>query len=183
MATSGQLTDPELRARLAAGGLEGSWDLDPGRSTVALRSRSVWGLVPVKGAFGTVSGEGIVAAAGEVSGTVTVDSASIDTKMKKRDVHLRSADLFDSDAYPHIIFTIQRLSLTDNGATATGTLRVRDVTRPLTFPVSVSAIGDKEVRIDAEVVIDRSEFGLSWNQMGMASMRNTIAVSLTFVQR
>ncbi|MGF7238668.1 MAG: YceI family protein [Frankia sp.] len=182
MATSEQTTDLKLRSRLADGSLAGSWTMDSARSTVGLRSKSMWGLAPVKGTFGTVSGEGEVSATGEVNGTFTVDSASIDTKSKKRDVHLRSADFFDSETYPHIVFTISGLTLTAESATAAGTLRVRDRTQPLTFPVTISDAGDKAFQLDTEIVIDRSEFGLSWNQMGMASMKNTITVSAVFTQ-
>ncbi|WP_261570988.1 YceI family protein [Frankia gtarii] len=184
MATSGQAVavDPLLRDKLAAGSLAGQWALDPARSTVRLRSRSLWGLAPITGSFGNVAGEGVVSATGEASGTVTVDAASIDTKMKKRDVHLRSADFFDSDVHPHIAVTVERLTLTADGATAIGTLQVRDRTQPLTFPVAVSVAGDSAVQLDAEVVIDRSDFGITWNQLGMASTKSTITVRAVFTQ-
>ena len=183
MALSARLTDPRLRTRLAGGSLAGPWTLDPSRSTAALRSKSMWGLVPVKGSFGQLSGEGAVSATGEVSGEIKVGSASIDTKIKKRDAHLRSAELFDSDTYPHIIFKAQRLTLTAEGATVAGTLQVRDRTLPLTFPVAVSVSGDEMVQLDAEIDIDRSDFGLTWNQMGMASMKNTLTVRAVFTRR
>ena len=182
MASAAQMTDPELRARLADGSLAGAWTLDPSRSAVALRSRSMWGLAPVKGSFGELSGEAVISAAGQVSGTITVSSASINTTISKRDAHLRSAEFFDSDAHPHIIFTVQRLTLTSQGATVTGTLQVRDRTQPLTFPVAVSAAGDETVQLDAQVVIDRSDFGLTWNQMGMASMKNSLTIRAVFTR-
>ncbi len=99
---AGPTIDTTLRARLADGSLAGRWNLDPSRSSVKLRSRSMWGLAPVKGAFGQVSGEGVVSATGEVSGTIAVASASVDSKIKKRDQHLRSAEFFDSETYPQI---------------------------------------------------------------------------------
>ncbi len=117
-----------------------------------------------------------------MSGTITVSSASINTTISKRDAHLRSAEFFDSDAHPHIIFTVQRLTLTSQGATVTGTLQVRDRTQPLTFPVAVSAAGDETVQLDAQVVIDRSDFGLTWNQMGMASMKNSLTIRAVFTR-
>ncbi|WP_322755359.1 YceI family protein [Frankia sp. Cas3] len=116
-----------LRARLADGSLAGPWRLDPSRSTVELHTKSMWGLAPVKGTFRELSGEGALTATGEASGTLTVHSASIDTKNRKRDDHLRSADFFDSAAY-------------------------------------------------------RSAFGLTWNQMGMAAMKNTITIHAVFLR-
>lgn len=183
MATSERMTEPTLRARLADGSLAGTWMLDRSRSTIGLRSRSMWGLVPVKGTFGEISGEGAVSPTGDASGTITVVAASVDTKMKKRDVHLRSADFFDVDNHPHIIFTAQRLTLTAEGVTVAGTLQVRDRTRPLTFPATVSASRDDMVQLDAEVSIDRSDFGLTWGPMRMSSMKNTITIHAVFVRR
>lgn len=182
MAANARITDPALRARLADGSLAGQWSLDPSRSSVALRTRAMWGLVPVKGTFGQVSGEAVISAAGEISGTIRVGSASINTKIRKRDEHLRSADFFDSDTHPDIVFTVRQVQLTGDEATVTGTLQVRDAARPLSFPAAVSAAGDGGVQLDAEVVIDRSDFGLTWKQRGTTSMTNTLTVRAVFTR-
>ena len=108
MAPSGQLTPPALQAVLADAALAGDWTLDGARSTIRLRS-SIWGLIPVKGVFGQVTGQGTVSPSGEVSGTITVAAASIETKNARRDRHLRSGDFFAADAFPHITFSVDRL--------------------------------------------------------------------------
>lgn len=182
MAISVRMTEPRLRARLADGSLAGVWQLDPARSSVGLSTKSMWGLAPVKGVFGDVSGDGAVADDGRAGGRVIVGAASLDTRNNRRDVHLRSADFLDSDAHPHIVFTAERITPDGEQATVTGTLQIRGRTRPLTFPATVTASGDDEVRIEAEVHIDRSDFGLTWNQLGMASMKNTISVNAVFVR-
>ena len=51
MTTPAQQAAASLRAQLDNGSLAGTWTLDPARSTATLRSKSVWGLAPVKGAF------------------------------------------------------------------------------------------------------------------------------------
>jgi polyisoprenoid-binding protein YceI len=79
-APSGQMTAPPVRALMTAGNLTGEWVLDPRKSSIRLQSRSMWGLAPVNGVFREVSGNGIVSPDGEVSGTVTVTAASIDTR-------------------------------------------------------------------------------------------------------
>jgi polyisoprenoid-binding protein YceI len=163
-------------ARLADGSLAGHWVLDPAQSTVGLQSKSIWGLVSVKGTFTEVAGEANVTPAGEVSGTITVNAASIDTKMKKRDDHLRSADFFLTETYPHITFTASQVSLDAGQAVISGTLQVRDQTRSLTFPVTVTESSPDAVVVDAQVHIDRSDFGLTWSQLRMASMKNVLTI-------
>ncbi len=183
MAPSGQTNEPALQTLLKDAALTGTWTLDPSKSTVGLRSKSMWGLAPVKGVFRQVSGQGTVSPTGDVSGTVTVSAASIDTKMKKRDTHLRSDDFFDSDTYPDITFTVNQAKPSGQGVTVSGSLTVRDRTRPVTFDAKVSVISDGEIALDAEVQVNRADFGLTWNQMGMASMHNTIIVHAVFTRR
>jgi polyisoprenoid-binding protein YceI len=180
MAPSGQLTAPALQALLQDAALAGTWTLDASKSTIGLRSKSMWGLAPVKGVFREVTGNGTVTPAGEASGTISVAAASIDTKSKKRDKHLRSTDFFDTGAFPQIIFTLDRLTLAGEGVTVTGTLTVRGRTRPVSFPARVSVLGAGEAWLDAEVTVSRADYGLTWNQLGMASMTNTITVHAVF---
>ena len=180
MAPTGQLTGPAVQTLLTDGTLAGNWTLDSSRSTVGLRSKSMWGLAPVKGTFREVSGTGTVSAAGEVSGTLTLAAASVDTKNSKRDTHLRSADFFDSDNHPGITFSVTGVRPSDQGITVSGALTVRDRTRPLSLEATASVLETGEVRLDGEVRVNRADFGLTWNQMGMASMDNTITIHAVF---
>jgi polyisoprenoid-binding protein YceI len=180
------MTTPEtqaaLRARLADGSLAGDWTLDPARSTATLRSKSMWGLAPVKGVFRDLEGSGTVSAAGEVAGRVALAAGSVDTKNAKRDNHLRSADFFLAEKYPAITFSVAAIVPAGQGVTVSGTLTVRDVSRPLSFPATVAMADGSEVVLDAAVPVDRSQFGLTWNQMGMASMHSTITIHAVFAR-
>ena len=180
MATTGQTTGPALQALLKDAALAGDWTLDTSRSAIRLRSRSMWGLAPVKGVFREASGKGTVAPDGKVSGTLTVAAGSIDTKNSKRDAHLRSADFFNSATYPDITFQVDGIRPSRQGVTVSGTLTVRDRTRPLSFEAAVSAFDAGEVWLDAKAQVNRADFGLTWNQMAMASMHNTITVHAVF---
>jgi polyisoprenoid-binding protein YceI len=93
------------------------------------------GLVRVKGVFREVGGSGTVSSDGEVSGTLTVAAASIDTKNTRRDTHLRSADFLDTGSYPDLTFTVEAI----RGLVVTGALTVRGRTRPLSFKAAASA--------------------------------------------
>jgi polyisoprenoid-binding protein YceI len=182
MAPSDQVAAPALQELLRDAALAGEWALDPSRSTVSLKNRSMWGLAPVNGVFRQVTGNGTVSPAGEVSGAITVAAASIDTKNTRRDRHLRSADFFDSDNNPDITFTVEGIQPSGQGVTVTGTLRVRDHARPLTFDGRAAVSGDGEVWLDAQVHINQADFGLTWNLMGMVSMNNTVTIHAVFTK-
>ena len=181
-APSGQRTAPPLPTLLQDQILAGKWVLDPGQSSIRLTNRSALGLMRANGVFRKVSGNGTVSPDGEASGTLTVAAASIDTKNTRRDTHLRSADFFDSGHHPDIAFTAASIRPSSRGAAVTGTLTVRGRTRPVSFDAAASVHGG-EVWLDAEVHINRADFGLTWNLMGMTSMNNTLTIHAVFTRR
>ena len=65
----------------------------------------------------------------------------------------------------------------------TGALTVRDRTRPLSFDTAASVRGNGEVWLGAEVHVNRADFGLTWNQLGMASMNNILGIHAVFIRR
>jgi len=182
MSPSSQLT-PSAAQVLRDGKAAGSWVLDESRTEIRLKSKSIWGLAPVNGVFRQVSGDGTVSPSGDVTGTITVAARSIDTNHKGRDNHLRSADFFEVDSYPAITFTVDKITEAGNGLTVTGQLSVRGRTRPVSFDVSVSRFDGKEAHLDGELHVDRADFGLTWNRLGMASMNNTITVRAVFTRQ
>jgi polyisoprenoid-binding protein YceI len=183
MAPPETTTAPALQDLLSDGTLTGDWVLDPSRSTVSLKSKSMGGLAPVHGVFRRVTGTGTVSPAGEVTGTITVAAASIDTRNTKRDTHLRSGDFFDSDNYPDITFTADGIRPSGQGVTVTGTLGVRDRAGPLTVDATAAVHGNGEVWLDAEVRVNRADFGLAWNLLGLMSTKNVLTIHAIFTSR
>src|SRR5689334_12225223 len=185
MTPQGQPTASALQALQALAGdgtLTGSWTLDPDRSEVRLQTRHTWGLRPLHGVFRQVSGNGTVTAAGQVTGTLTVAAGSIDTKNKMRDKDLRSAKVFDTASHPDITYTVDGIQPAGGGVRVTGSLTVRGRTRPLAFDATVSAAAS-EVRLDAEVPVNRADFGLTYSPLRMASLDNTITVHAVFTRQ
>jgi polyisoprenoid-binding protein YceI len=180
--SSSRMTESALEA-LRAGKLIGTWILDSSRSEVRLQSKSMWGLAKVKGVFRQVSGQGFITDEGDVTGTITVGAASVDTGNKKRDGHLRSADFFEADKYPDVTVVVDRVTPAGQGVSVSGSLTVHGQTRPLTFGASVSSFESDEIWLDAEITVNRADFGLTWNQMGMASMDNTIGIHAVFSRK
>jgi polyisoprenoid-binding protein YceI len=181
MAPSGQLTAPALQALLQDGTLAGDWTLDPARSEVHLHTRHTWGLLPLHGRFEQVSGSGTVTAEGQASGVLTVPAVSVNTKNSQRDKHLRSPDFFDVANHPDITFTVDSITPADRGARVSGQLTIRDRTRPASFDATV-AVADDEITLDGELAVDRTDFGLTWNFLGIAAKDSTIAVHATFTR-
>lgn len=93
-------------AKLHSGELQGRWVLDPAASTAEFRVKHFWGAITVRGWFDRMSGEGTVDAAGVISGQLTFDTSSLNTKNSRRDKHLRSADFFDVEQHPTAVLAV-----------------------------------------------------------------------------
>lgn len=182
MTPQGQPAASALQTLIEDGTLAGSWTLDPARSEVRLESRHTWGLRPVHGVFRQVTGNGTVTAAGQVTGTLTVAAGSIDTKNKARDKDLRSAKLFDIANHPDITYTVDGMQPASGVARVTGSLTVRGRSRPLSLDAKVSAAAG-EIQLDAEIPVNRADFGLTYSPLRMASLNNTVTVHAVFTRQ
>ncbi|MEV1025295.1 YceI family protein [Streptomyces sp. NPDC050264] len=161
----------------------GLWRLDADTSAVALRHKTMWGLVTVKGAFGVVSGEGEARSDGSVVGTLILDAASVDTKNAKRDEHLRSADFFDVANHPEITFAVRGVdSWQGDTVQLSGQLTVRGVSRPQSLTAHLADVRADALTATTEFTVDREEFGLGWNQMGMVRGLTTVTATLRFLR-
>lgn len=103
---------------------------------------------------------------------VRIDAASIDTRTAQRDAHLRSPDFFDVERFPHLTFRSTRLDtpVFEPGGTfrVVGDLTIRDVTREVVLDVAYEGRGrdpwgTEKVSFSATTVIDRRDYGLTWN--------------------
>jgi polyisoprenoid-binding protein YceI len=182
MTRPAQHSSTALQTQLASGTLTGNWVLDPQRSTAQLRARHMWGLAPVNGDFRALSGGGAVSPTGEVTGRFTIATATVDTKNAKRDDHLRGTDFLLSEKYPEITFSLDTLTPASRQATVSGTLTVRDTSRRISFPATVAVSSDTEAAFDATVEVDRSDYGITVNHMGMVKMKCSVTVHLVFTK-
>jgi polyisoprenoid-binding protein YceI len=70
--------------------------------------------------------------------TAQIDARSIDTRIKKRDDHLRSAEFFNVDKYPQITFKSRSVKQTGpQSGDILGDLTMHGVTRPITLHVKL----------------------------------------------
>jgi polyisoprenoid-binding protein YceI len=70
--------------------------------------------------------------------TAQIDVRSIDTQIKKRDDHLRSAEFFNVDKYPQITFKSRSVKRTGRqSGDILGDLTIHGVTKPITLHVKL----------------------------------------------
>jgi polyisoprenoid-binding protein YceI len=163
------------------------WTIDPAHSTAAFAVKHMM-IATVKGHFGQIAIDADIDEhdLSRSAATVTLDVASLDTGVADRDAHLRSADFFDAERYPHITFQTRTIEPRGSGEVRiTGGLTIRGVTRDVVFEGEVSGPvqdpwGGTRLGISAEARIDRRDWGLVWNMplaAGGVLAGNTVRLS------
>jgi polyisoprenoid-binding protein YceI len=154
--------------------------LDPSRTTVEFTTKAMW-FLPVRATITAVEGSGVVGADGSVLGTLVLDAASIDTKNKKRDAHLRTEDFFEVAEYPTFVINVTGATPSASGGyDFAATLTIHGQVRPVEFsgPVFIDR-GVATVKVETD--IDRSEWGVTWAKMG-AGLQNHVIVTARFTK-
>jgi polyisoprenoid-binding protein YceI len=96
----------------------------------------------------------------------TVDASSIDTGIKKRDDHLRSADFFDVEKYKDITFKMS----SHTGDIMKGILTIHGVSKEINLKVEYNGTikdfrGNTKLGFSISGKINRKDFGLTWNKL------------------
>jgi polyisoprenoid-binding protein YceI len=168
------LNDPEMA---------GVWNLVPDRSTITFKVGNMWGLLRVKGRFTDFSGDGQLSGKGAVFGRIDIRAASLNTGVGRRDKHLRSADFFDVDRFDEISVVVTAVHPTKGkSADLRATFTIKGTTASLPLPVTITELDDGSIRIAGETKIDRSQFNLGWNRLGMIGGTATAAAEAVFVR-
>ena len=155
-------TTPQTAKSLA---LESTrWRIDPARSSVEFRTPTFWGLVTVKGRFGRY--DGTLDLRQQPAIDLTIEAASLDTKNKMRDKHLRSADFFDVANHPQVRFVSDSAKLEGERLTVSGRLDAAGKSMPLNIDATLRRV-DGELEVDATVHADQFELGMSHGMLGM----------------
>jgi len=169
-----------LLATLAQGSLDGAWTLDPSKSSVLLKTKSMWGLARISAVFTDLQGD-LAVVTGAVTARIAVGTGSIDTKNAKRDKHLKSDDFLASEKFPHLVFVLNSVAPLPTAIQANGTLTVRDKTRLIVLEATVAA-SDSKVTVTSEFDVDRGDYDMTWNQLGMASNNNSVSITAVFTR-
>jgi len=149
-----------------------TWNIDPDHSSVGFKVKHLM-VSNVKGNFekhtGIVDLNDKDISKSKVE--VTIDTASINTNVQKRDDHLRSADFFDVAKYPTMTFVSKKVAKAGNNKLkVTGDLTLHGVTKQVVLDVDAISKESKDpwgnIRrgTAATTKIDRKDFGLTWNK-------------------
>ena len=149
-----------------------TWTIDPDHSNVGFKVRHLM-VSNVRGNFekhvGTVEINDRDITKSTVS--VTVDTASLNTNVAKRDAHLRSPDFFDVVKYPTMTFVSKKVVRAgQDRLKITGDLTLHGVTREVVLDVegpsqeSKDPWGNIRRGASASTTVNRKDFGLLWNK-------------------
>lgn len=102
--------------------------------------------------------------------SASIDVASINTGVEKRDNHLKSADFFDAAKYPTITFVSTAVTLIGDKLEVKGDLTIHGTTRPVVlsgkYRGSVNdGYGHEKVGANLRATISRKDFNVLWNAM------------------
>jgi len=172
-----------------------AWNIDATHSQATFSVKHMM-ITTVRGHFDVLSGQLHIDEEHPENSWVEAeaDAASINTRDARRDGHLKSADFFEVEKYPKIIFKSTKVeSKGDNEYRVTGNLTIRDVTKEVTFDAEYSgqlkdAYGLQRAGLSAKTSINRKDFGLTWNAVlesgGVAvSEKVNIEIDLAAVQQ
>ena len=146
-----------------------TWQVDPAHSAAQFSVRHL-GISTVRGQFNKLSGTVQYDPADPAKSTVevTIDAASIDTRVEMRDNDLRSANFLDVAKFPTLTFKSKRVETNGSGKLkVTGDLTIHGVAREVVLDVEgptpevKDPRGNPHMGAEAAIKISRKAFGVS----------------------
>ncbi|MBV8864593.1 MAG: YceI family protein, partial [Acidobacteriaceae bacterium] len=161
-----------LNLTIAAPAQTETWQLDPPHSAAQFSVRHM-GISTVRGTFTKLSGTVQYDASDPAKSSidVTIDAASIDSRVEKRDNDLRSDHFLDVQKYPALTFKSKRIeSAGPDKLKATGDLTIHGVTKEVVLNIDGPSQPVKDPRgnmhmgASASTTINRTDFGITGAQ-------------------
>lgn len=149
--------------------LTGTYVLDPTHTRLGFVARQAI-VTKVRGTFETFDGQVHLDFAGpeRSSAEVTVDVASLNTHLRRRDEHLRKA-FFDAANHPRITFRSTAVRRLDHDRfRLAGELSIKGHTRPVTIDLTYTGAardphGHTRAGFEGQATLNRKDWGVAWN--------------------
>ncbi len=147
----------------------GTWTVDPAHSKVGFAVKHM-GVATVRGEFNEFAGTleiGDDLASARAYGTV--NTASVDTNQAQRDNHLRSADFFDVEVHPELVFESTGIeAIGDETYRIVGDLTLHGVTREVELAAEIGGTdigpnGEERTGLEITGELSRRDFEMGFN--------------------
>jgi polyisoprenoid-binding protein YceI len=174
-------------------GLAQEWKLDPVHSNFFFEVKHTY--AAVRGQFTEFSGDVFFDPVnpGKSKFNFIIKVDSIDTKIGKRDTHLRSPDFFDTKKYPKMVFRSSRVTHAGGDKyIVDGKLTIKDVTKDLALEFiyfgqkeNPLKSGEQVAGLDASLTIDRLSYNVGdgkFYKMGVVGSEVDILVTLELLR-
>lgn len=148
------------------------YNIDPSHSSANFSVKHMM-IAKVHGGFEKISGKFTYDPQNlkESSVEAAIEVATINTRDAQRDTHLKSADFFEVEKYPMMIFKSSEFKQDGNdNLLVTGDLTIRDITKKVTLVVDEQPSaehkdpwGNTKIGLSAKTKVNRKDFGLTWN--------------------
>jgi polyisoprenoid-binding protein YceI len=147
-----------------------TWEIDPNHTESSFVVKHLM-VSNVRGQFGKTTGT-VQQDDKDISKSkveIVIDAKTIDTRVDKRDAHLKSPDFFDVEKFPTITFKSTKITKTEgNNVKMEGDLTIHGVTKPVVIKVEQTpdtlATGKTIRGFTATTKVNRKDFGLTWNR-------------------
>ena len=148
----------------------GTWTIDPSHSRAGFAVKHL-GIATVRGTFDQFQGSLVVD--GELADArvdATIEAASINTREAQRDEHLRSADFFDAETFPQLVFSSTGIRVVDDETfVVSGDLTMHGVTLPVDLTATIEGFetdpwGNERVGLELTGQLSRGDYGMKFNQ-------------------
>ncbi|MDK9698572.1 MAG: YceI family protein [bacterium] len=157
---------------ISGGAAAAEWEVDLAHSSVGFAVKHMM-VSTVRGSFNKYEAKVIFddAKPEALQVEAKIDVNSIDTRNAQRDAHLKSADFFEAEKHPQMIFKSKSAKSLGGGKyEVTGDLTMRGVTRQIVLkgegftPILDTPWGKKVTAARATALINREDFGLTYNK-------------------
>jgi polyisoprenoid-binding protein YceI len=149
-----------------------NYEIDPVHSSAQFAVKHMM-ISTVRGEFAKLSGTAIIDDKNLAKASIeaSIDAATINTRMDKRDEHLRGPDFLDTAKFAAIAFKSTEVKKAGEGKyKVTGNLTLHGVSKPVVLEVEAPATevkdpyGNVKRGAMATTTINRKDFGLNWNK-------------------
>lgn len=143
------------------------WKIDPAHSEVMFKVKHMM-ISTVTGSFEKFDAqvEAVDDDFKNANFSFSAQAASVNTKNKDRDNHLKSDDFFGAETHPELTFKSQSF----DGEKMVGDLTIKGVTKEIELDAefngtAVDSNGQTKAGFEFEGQLNRKDFGLNWNSI------------------